>query len=414
MFKFIKTIDQNLQNKINKSIVFNYLRDNQPVSRAAISRALGISPSAVSRLIGDLIDNDYVLEFEKKKTNIGKRPTLLKINSNLGCIVALDLSQSYLKLSVNNFSSESIEKINMFKISNDINIIDKITIELEKIFVKSPTTEKLTYKNLEVKAISLGIPANIDIVTGEIKSASLYDKWYSINFKTKLEKKFNVPVFAEKDVYLSLFAEKHYGQGKDFSDVVFVEISNGVSCGIIVDNDIIRGKNLSAGEISFMVLDNKFYEYTMGDTGFLDKNASFQSFREKYIERVKYNGKSNSINSIDKDLSSITTNKIFEAANEGDKVAIDVIFEIADLIAKAIVNIILILDTQIVVLGGNITNCASIEEIFIDRIKEKIRRVLPIQEPIITISKLKEDVVLIGASIFAINAMIHDIFPYKV
>ena len=414
MFKFIKTVDQNLQNKMNKSIVFNYLRDNQPVSRSAIAKAIDISPSAVTRLVSDLIDKGYVIEFEKKKTIVGKRPTLLKINSEKGCIICLDLSQSDLKLSVNNFSSELIEKLDLFKIINDSNIIDKIIGELRNILGKFSSSKKLKYKNLEVKALSIGIPADVDITTGEIKSASLYDKWYSINFKTALEKEFKIPVFVEKDVYLSLFAEKHYGQGRNFSDMVFVEISNGVSCGIIVNDNIIRGKNLAAGQISFMILDNKYYDYKIGNTGFLDKYASFQSFREKFINRINQGEKSSYIDFENQDLNNITTNIIFEAAYKGDKVANNVIVEVADLIAKAIINIILILDSQIIVLGGNIAKCTGIEEIFMNKIREKVKKVLPMQAPVITLSKLKEDVVLIGASIFAIDTMLYDVFPYKV
>ena len=47
-------------------------------------------------------------------------------------------------------------------------------------------------------------------------------------------------------------------------------------------------------------------------------------------------------------------------------------------------------------------------------IKINLKRALPVQAPIIILSKLKEDVVLIGASIFAVDAMLYDVFPYKV
>ena len=414
MFKFVKTIDQNFQSKINKSIVFNYLRDNQPVSRATIAKELKISPSAVTRLVGDLIQKGYILEFEKEITSVGKRPTLLKINSELGCVVSLDLSQSYLKIAVNNFSCVVIEEFDSFKITNDSKIIDKIISELRNILGKYSTKNKLKYKNLEVKAISLGIPADLDITTGEIKSASLYDKWYSINFKTVLEKEFKIPVFTEKDVYLSVFAEKHRGEGKFFSDIVFVEISIGVSSGIIIDNNILRGNSLSAGQISFMVFDGELYDYKDGDIGFLDKHASFQSFRENFIKKINHGEKSIALNTVNQDLNNITTNIIFDAAYKGDKVASDTIVEIADLLSKAIVNLILIVNPQIIILGGNITNCHGVEEIFISRINEKVKRALPVQAPIIALSKLKEDVVLVGASIFAVDAMLYDVFPYKV
>lgn len=414
MNKFDKPIDQSQQNKINKSIVFNYLRENQPVSRATIAKELKVSPSAVTRLVSDLIQKKYILEFEKQITAIGKRPILLKINSNFGCILSLDLSQKELMVSVNNFSCDIIKRFKLFKITNDTDITEKIIVELKKILKPYSENNNLKYQGLEVKAISVGIPSNIDIETGQLISASLYDNWYPLNFKTSLEKEFNIPVFTEKDVYLSVFAEKHYGEGKKYSDIVFVELSSGVSAGIIINNDILHGSTLSAGEISFMTFTGDLSDYGGGDIGFLDKFASFQAFTEKFIKRVKQGEKSSVLDKFNGDLKEVSTNLIFEAALNGDKVANEVIIEIADLLVKAIVNIILIVNPQIIIMGGNITSCQGVEEILIKRIKEKVKKVLPVEAPIIILSKLKEDVVLVGANIFALEALLYDIFPYKV
>ena len=54
-FHFDGTASSELQFKINQSIIFNYLRFNSPISRAAISRDLKISAPAVSRVIEKLI-----------------------------------------------------------------------------------------------------------------------------------------------------------------------------------------------------------------------------------------------------------------------------------------------------------------------------------------------------------------------
>ncbi|GAH92125.1 unnamed protein product, partial [marine sediment metagenome] len=78
--KFLRTASAELQHKINISIIFNYIRENEPISRIKISNDLKISPSAVSRVIDKLIKGGYVVEADKLKTKGGKRPTLLKIN----------------------------------------------------------------------------------------------------------------------------------------------------------------------------------------------------------------------------------------------------------------------------------------------------------------------------------------------
>ena len=79
-FDVLNTANQALQGEINRSIIFNYIRENGPVSRMEIARKLHISASAVSRVVKLLILQQYVLETEKIETPVGKRPMLLQIN----------------------------------------------------------------------------------------------------------------------------------------------------------------------------------------------------------------------------------------------------------------------------------------------------------------------------------------------
>ena len=88
--KFSKTASSKLQSKINTSIIFNYIREYGPMSRIKISEDLGISPSAVSRVVDKLIREGYIVEAGKVKTKStkgGKRPTLLEVRKDIGYVV---------------------------------------------------------------------------------------------------------------------------------------------------------------------------------------------------------------------------------------------------------------------------------------------------------------------------------------
>ena len=66
-----RTADANLQNSINISIIFNYLRERGPSYRAQIARALNISLPAVSRAVENLIDHGYVVADGIKLVRVG-------------------------------------------------------------------------------------------------------------------------------------------------------------------------------------------------------------------------------------------------------------------------------------------------------------------------------------------------------
>lgn len=70
-----KTISPKFQNEINKSIILNYvMEDNRTIFRAKIARDLKISAPTVSKIIEDLINLGYVIEVGKKNQLGGKGP----------------------------------------------------------------------------------------------------------------------------------------------------------------------------------------------------------------------------------------------------------------------------------------------------------------------------------------------------
>ncbi|GAH20440.1 unnamed protein product [marine sediment metagenome] len=120
--KFSRTVSSKLQYKINISIIFNYLRENEPISRAKISKDLNISAPAVSRVIDKLINDGYVVETEKAETKSGKKPTLLEINSRKGFVIGIDLGKEKLKIALTNLNGKITERYKGFKISNNKDI----------------------------------------------------------------------------------------------------------------------------------------------------------------------------------------------------------------------------------------------------------------------------------------------------
>jgi len=410
--KFSRTVSAELQYKINISIIFNYLRENGPISRAKISRDLKVSAPAVSRVIDKLIKDCYVVEADKQKTRSGKRPTPIKINQDKGFVIGIDLGKEKFKLALTNFNGEIIEKYRSFKILNDKNVAEKMISEIRKLLVKYIKEGRL--KPNKVKAICIGVPADIDINTGKIISAPLYKNWKDLNLKEILGSEFNTPVYIENDVNLSTLGEKHYGEGRNFKDVIFVEISNGIGAGIIIDNYLFKGSRGSAGEIGFTIINTENLGFKIKNKGFLEKFASVESIKKRAIREIE-NGKNTIITKMVKnDIKKIKSCIVCEAAANGDGLANIIITEMVSFLSIGIINLILILNPQIIILGGDICNLPGVDELFLEPIIKKIRSSIPFKIPEIKLSSLGEDAGVVGASFQAIESLIMDEFPYKI
>jgi hypothetical protein len=72
----------------------------------------------------------------------------------------------------------------------------------------------------------------------------------------------------------------------------------------------------------------------------------------------------------------------------------------------------LIVNPEVLILGGHISNLPGVEELFVAELTRNISRAIPFKVPEIRISSIGRDVVLVGASLWAMEALIAGEFPY--
>lgn len=410
--KITRTANSNLQNKINKSIIFNYLREHGSTYRAKISKSLDISAPAVSRVVEQLIEDGYILETDKVKTVSGKPPTQLQINSEKGIVLGIDLLKENVKIALSDFCGNIVRSEHCFQISEEINVSSRLTEEIDRVLFEYSNENGLQNRQDSLKAIGVGVPAVIDIVTGMVKEVPLYNCLSHINLKENLGSRYNVPIYIENGVRLAALGEKYYGKGKGLTDIVFVEISNGIGAGIILDNHLLRGFNGSAGEIGLSVLEKSALDFPVKNKGFLEKTASVESLVEQAVAAIKNGNKTGIEEMVDHDISRIKPSVVCKAASQGDTIANQIISDVVKYLSLTVINLILLLDPQVVVLGGELCNLPSVSALFVDPIREHVRKSLPINTPDITLSSLGENAGVVGASTYAVNSLLIGEFPY--
>lgn len=408
--KFKEAVNSGLQNKINISIIFNYLIENSPISRSKISEDLKISAASVSRAIEKLIKEEYVVETGKQKTKIGKKPILLEINSEKGYVIGVDLGKERIRVSLGDFKGREFHEYVGSKVLDNKDIINKIIQDIRNSLKKVPSEININ----KIKAICLAIPASIDTKTDKIKTASLYPEWKDINFKKILQSEFKVPIFIENDVNLAAFGEKHFGGAKQYENFIFVEVSEGIGAGIIIDNKLFRGNFGSAGEIGFMIVNKENLGLKVEGKGFFERFASIEGIKERVKNSVANSRDSLISEMAHNDINNINIELIMNAANQGDELSKSVISDCVELFSVVLIGLILTLNPQAIILGGEISTIPFKEELFLKPIINKIVKNLPFTLPEIKFSVLGYDTTLYGATLIAIESLLFDEFPYKI
>ena len=411
--KIAQTANANLQNRINVSVIFNYIREHGPTYRARIAKDLNISAPAVSRIIEKLIEDGYIIETDKLKTNSGKRPIQLDINADKGIVLGIDLIKERVKVAVSNFSGKINFSCKGFEISDNIDIKSKTVKEIERILEEYSSSYKVNSKE-KLKAIGIGVPATVDIETGKIINAPLFSGLRNINLKDTIENIFGVPVYIENISKLSALAEKKYGNGRGLNNLVFIEISKGIGAGIILNGNLWRGISGSAGEIGFMIIGKEGLNFKAnGEKGYLESKASTEALIDQIKSAIEDGDKNTNILAYTNgNIHNIDLNTIYKAYKNNDYLAKRVFSNAIDLISIGIINLILILNPEIIIIGGDICNIENSREIIINEIKKRAEKVIPFKLPAIELSKLGENAGVIGASFLAIESLLLDEFPY--
>lgn len=202
----------------------------------------------------------------------------------------------------------------------------------------------------KVKAIGIGAPGPILFEKGIVVEAPNLPGWKRVNIKKILEKEFHVPVFVDNDANCAALAEARFGAGKKARHFIYMTVSTGIGGGIIIDRELYRGVNGSAGEFGHMIIDSKGFTCGCGNVGCLEALASGSAVKKRY-----------GLDALSVEL----------AARQGDKKAQRVIQTSAHYLAIGIANLVNIFNPELIIIGGGLSN---MRELLIDPIRKDFKK----------------------------------------
>ena len=415
------TANANLQNQINVSVVFNFLKRRGPTYRADISRNLGLSAPAVSRAIERLVEQGYVTDVGTTTTDSGKRVTEVAVNRRLGSVVAIDLLKGESRYGLYDFIGERIFARKGLRFAHETDLVGDLatdlTTDLSRFFLEADGHWERSGERGSlppIKAVCVGIPAAVNTETGETIGTSLFRTLEEINLKEVIERRFDVRCYVENDVKLAAFAENRFGQGKNHRNLVYIDINDGIGAGIILDNRIVRGAQGLAGEIGYTITSPSELEYTAVTRGYLENRASIEALGRAAAEAIRRGVDTAITELVDPLAATLRPHHVFEAALGGDELARTLVSRSVDLIAVASHNLTLTINPEIIVIGGDICEMPGVETLFMRPLRLRLERALPFPSPQIELSSLGAEACVTGASLFAVESLLSGKYPFAV
>ena len=269
--------------------------------------------------------------------------------------------------------------------------IDKLYLELEPLIKKAGG-------NASLKGIGVGAP-NGNFYSGTIEYAPNLLWKGSVPIANLIAEKFNVPCALTNDANAAAVGEMMYGAAKGMRDFIMITLGTGVGSGIIANGQLILGHDGNAGELGHVIVrPGGRLHWSTGMYGSLEAYASATGITITAKEML---AKSPNQKSPLRDFSEdeITSQKVFDAAMNGDEIAKEVFKFTGEVLGEALANFVMFSSPEAIILFGGVTKAGSL---LMDPVKENMEKnLLPIFQNKVKLifSELKEsDAAILGAS----------------
>lgn len=208
-----------------------------------------------------------------------------------------------------------------------------------------------------VLAASVMVPGTVDKENAVVVQAPNLPCLYNFPLKHALESEFGWPVVLENDANAAAMGEVWLGAARGCRDVVCITLGTGVGGGVILDGQLLRGSNGSAGEIGHCAIEPfSGLHCKCGNEGCLEMFASARSIVRMARENLPRFPQSSLHGQ------TITARKLFEVGLEGDQLALTVFEKMGTYLGIAAANLINLLNPEIIVIGGGVANGWSLFE----------------------------------------------------
>ncbi|MBR2014905.1 MAG: ROK family transcriptional regulator [Alistipes sp.] len=372
--------------QLKREILRRYMK-NGGESIADLSRELGLSVPTLTKIVGTLIEEDFVCDLGKQVAAGGRRPSIYGLNPSAGYFMGVDIKRDVVVIGIINFRGDMVvQRQYPFTIENTRTSFDRLC-ELINSFI---ATARIRREKLF--ATGINIPGRINPETGYSYSYFFFDEK---PVTAVLEERLGCRVYIENDSRAMAYGEYVYGVGNSEQNMIFLNLSWGFGIGMILGGELHYGKSGFSGEYGhFPFFDNEII-CSCGKRGCLETEVSGSAAHRLFMDNLKQ-GKISMLSPIYERGETISVRDILDAVDSEDMLAIEVMEQIGSSLGRAIAGLINMFNPEVIVLGGTL---CSATDYLLPPIKSAINKYalnFVSKDTAIKVSKLGESAGLIG------------------
>jgi predicted NBD/HSP70 family sugar kinase len=370
---------------LNERTVLEAIRADAPISRAEISRRVGISKPTVSLALRSLLDGKLVRELDGEAQRGRYGATLYESVPEARLVLGLDMGARFLRAAICDLHGDVRARQDVETAGAGALALLDAAAELKRRLVAASELSEDA-----IDGAVIGVPGVVDPASGEVRLAENIPGLERLPVGDELEARLGVGVSVLNDINLAAVGERWRGVGRGVENFAFLSVGTGLGAGLVIRGELVPGHRGAAGEL----------DYAFGGEA-VDADDPCAAALSAVAAGLAGAGRLHSALEPPYGVPAI-----FGSARAGDPLAQTVVDEAARRIAVHITPIAAVTDVELVVLGGGI---GANGDLLLGPIRERLAASLPFP-PKVEVSTLGDAAVLTGALAVGLTAALENAF----
>ena len=324
--------DQSTTRALNRRLVLNQIRHDGPLSRAALTASVGLSPAAVTFVTAELIAEGLLVEREALLAATGRRPVPLDINYSSKLSIGLKVMVECVIGVITDLATRVIAETELPLPDSRPETVVKISAEVaEHLFAQAKV------KRSRVIGIGLTLAGQVDAEAGICRQMQRFG-WRDVPLAAMLAEIVSVPVWVDNDANAFAVSQHLFGRARGLQSIAAIAMGRGVGAGLVVHGRLYRGGSGAAGEFGHN-FDQHGRRCECGRDGCIEAYCSDSGLVQSW-------------NELDPATLGRTADALAEAADAGDPIAQRVLADAGIRLGRHIAALVNVFNPEMIVFGG--------------------------------------------------------------
>ena len=374
--------------------IISYYLNNSSSTIPELSKELNLSVPTIAKVIAEMCEDGYLINCGKMDTSKGRSPAIYGLAPESGYFVGVDLMSSGLNLGLMNFNGELV-RLDMdvpYHYRNSQEGLDELCGYVIDFI------EQLDIAKERILNIGVNVPGRVNPEMGHSFSRFNFDERPLVDI---MAEKIGCSVYIDNDTRSMTYGEMTKGVVKGEKNVIFVNLSWGIGCVLILNGELYTGKSGFSGELGhFPCSDNEVLCHC-GKRGCLETEISGMALHRNLLQCVKEGRQTSLSEQIMNDEASLSLDDIIEATLKEDLLCIELVEDIGQKLGRYLAGLINLLNPEMVIIGGSL---ARTGDSVLQPVKSAVRKYslnMVNRDSAIVLSKLQDKAGVTGACLLA-------------